>query len=999
MMIHLRQVGKFVLGLLLAMTLVGIRPARCLAEPAIQDYTETAWLRAMGLGREFPNPYSVVLLAMKWEAGLKGKLQSQRQDDPLVAATAAQAAGDYQTVADLVQKMLDGEGGYAREDFNRLHLQLRLAAAYIELGRNEDAIALLDEVLPQCPEASRPVSRCFALLNRGRAGVRMRQLEEPREDLLQAERLARELEVPGWQGTAAIALSVISRLQMDLEDALQWRRQALAAYEVAGDVPGQALALHYIGTIHAMQGDLTRAMSRFSRALELSRRTEDQRILGAVLGEMANVNYLLGDFENALDQYREASRLVGHPWRRGMMLINMGSIHEYRGDYELALEAQTQALELMRQVGDRGTEAQALMAIGEIQCEQKRFAEGLANLEQALTMARETENTVLEAYILKCQGHGLLDSGRLEDAVETLARATAAARTSDYFDILEWSLLGEAMAARLQGRWRDALAHLEDALAEVSLVRRRSGGSAAFTGGIVREAGGIFEEAIGVLHHLHQQEPGAGHDHRAFTVAQQARDRAFLDLLAEADFDLRFSGVPGYQQREGEILQRIITLERDLNRVAGQAALADSAGALRALLAAAEDDLHLLEADLRQQDPRYAEVLYPRPLELEQVQREVLLPDELLLEFALGDSASYLWAVGAGGEVQFRELPPRREIEDLVGQLLPLLQDYNLTGGQVAWLQPQAHAAHEMLVGPVGELVARYPHLVVVPDGILHYLPFGTLVSDGTAVESCRQLAFLARSKVITSAPSAGALARVRRPDAEEEEAGWLLVGDPRLPRDGETGFLARAAGSEGLPPLPLAGEEIAALAALAPENSSTVLTRERATAAGVRAAAAGRSYRLVHFATHGLFNEDRPRFSGLVLSADSAAKDDGFLGLSEVLGMHLSCRQVVLSACSSALGGHVTGEGISGLHRSFLFAGARSVVAALWDVNGEATARLMADFYGTLAQPGVSRIDRAEALTAAQRHMINSDEALASGADPAHPAFWGAFVMSGDGR
>ena len=785
-------------------------------------------------------------------------------------------------------------------------------------------------------------------------------------------------------------------------------------------MPGQALAHHYIGTIHAMRGDLTRAMGQFSRALELARQAQDSPMLGAVLGEMANVNYLLGDFDSALVQYEEAGRLVDHPWRRGMMLINTGSIHEYRGDYDLALEAQTRALELMRQVGDVSSEAQALMAIGEIQCEQKDFSRGLDNLEQALAMARQAEDTVLEAYILKCRGHGLLDSGRLDEAVQTLAQATATARESDYFDILEWSLLGEAMAARRQGRWQDALHHLEDALAEVALVRRRSGGSAAFTGGIVREAGGIFQEAIAVLHHLHTHEPGQGvagqkYAAQAFAVAQQARDRAFLDLLAEADFDLRYSRVPGYQQKESDLLTRIIGLEIDLAAVADRPALADSAVALRARVATAEDELHLLEADLRREDPRYAEVLYPTPLDLSQVQDAVLRPDELMLEYTLGDSASFLWAVGAGGEVLFEELPPRRIIEEQVGQLLPLLSDYNLTAGQPAWLQPQAFAVHELLLGKVRSLVDRYPHLVVVPDGILHYLPFAALASDGKPAATCREVPWLATTKVITSVPSAGALARVRRATgraggqteiqaeiqdgAQAAGQGWLLVGDPRLPRNGEAGFLARAAGGEGLPPLPLAAAEIQQLAGLAPSGSSTVLTGPQATAAAVQAAASGHSFQLVHFATHGLYNESRPRFSGLVLSADSAAGDDGFLGLSEVLGMQLACRQVVLSACSSALGGHVTGEGIAGLHRSFLFAGARSVVAALWDVNGEATEALMARFYERLAALDAPDGDRAQALAAAQRDMIQQGQALTSGADPAHPAFWAAFVLSGDGR
>jgi tetratricopeptide (TPR) repeat protein len=210
-------------------------------------------------------------------------------DDPLIPAIKAYQAKDFAAAALALESLLEAGGPHTRNDFDRIHLQLRLAASYIEIGRNQDAIDILDEVLPFCPEVSRPVSRCFALLTRGRAGVRVREMEQSAADLSAALVLAEQLNVPLWQGTAAIALSVISRLQMDLEQALEWRERALASFEAAGDLPGQALALHYIGTIHAMQGDLTRAMGFFTRALAFSRQTGDQRVLGAVLGEMANI--------------------------------------------------------------------------------------------------------------------------------------------------------------------------------------------------------------------------------------------------------------------------------------------------------------------------------------------------------------------------------------------------------------------------------------------------------------------------------------------------------------------------------------------------------------------------------------------------------------------------------------------------------------------------------------------------------------------------------------
>ena len=183
----------------------------------------------------------------------------------------------------------------------------------------------------------------------------------------------------------------------------------------------------------------------------------------------------------------------------------------------------------------------------------------------------------------------------------------------------------------------------------------------------------------------------------------------------------------------------------------------------------------------------------------------------------------------------------------------------------------------------------------------------------------------------------------------------------------------------------------------LAPAPDSRDLRGEAATVTRVKDAGGEKTWAQVHFATHGLLNEDRPRYSGLVLSPDSGAGDDGFLNVSDVFGLRLDCQQVVLSACSTALGEQVSGEGLVGLTQGFLFAGARSVVAAMRDVSGEATATFMSTYYGHLAG---GESDRATALAATKRAMICGDNSdRATGAEYSHPAYWSAFVLSGQGR
>ena len=616
----------------------------------------------------------------------------------------------------------------------------------------------------------------------------------------------------------------------------------------------------------------------------------------------------------------------------------------------------------------------------------QRCEEGLAYLDEAISTARQYEIPMSEAYALEIKGHGLLRMGKIDEAAASFEEATKLARQIGYFDILEWSLLGQAKVAREAGNQVQALQHLRAALKEVADVRRRSGGSSRVSGGVVNQAGSIYEEMIDLLYEMHGEDPEAGHEKQAYAVAQEARARAFLDLMVEAEYDLQISDAAGYRQREGELLTKVIEVEEKL-----ATSTPDSLGHWKARLAAAEDDLQLLEARLRLDDPRYAEVLYPAPLSADEVRAQVLQPGEILIEYVLGEQSSHLWVLSAGA-VRMVELPPRTEIEQQVRQLLPLLNDYNLTGAEAAWYVEPARNLYQLLLEPVAGEIAQADRLIICADGILHYLPFEALLKSDTTETDFGKLPWLVNEKIVTYTPSASVLGKIRNAQKPAHAAGpWLLVGNPVLVSGEDAGLFARAAGAAGLPALPFAEDELNRLAALA---AAEVFSGKNATHHNLAEAGLRQDLSLVHFASHGLFNESRPRYSGLVISPDPASGDDGFLSISEVLSLGLECDQVVLSACGSALGPHVTGEGLVGLTRSFMFGGARSVVSALWDVSGRETSRFMQAYYGELA---VGTTDRAGSLAVAKRAMIAAKSA--DGVDPAHPTFWAAFVLSGAGR
>ena len=224
------------------------------------------------------------------------------------------------------------------------------------------------------------------------------------------------------------------------------------------------------------------------------------------------------------------------------------------------------------------------------------------------------------------------------------------------------------------------------------------------------------------------------------------------------------------------------------------------------------------------------------------------------------------------------------------------------------------------------------------------------------------------------------------------------MIGDPEYQSAEENSVFALKRYASD--PLIFAADEMASIGNLFPADRVTIHAGPAANPGNLRRAGGVGYHRLIHIAAHGVYNETSPQYSGLLLSPDMTSADstiklseDGYLSAEEIFGLHLPCDQLVLSACSSALGEHFSGEGVTGLVRAFLYAGAASVVASLWEVDDQATAEFMAIFYQTLLADQSS--GGAAALARTKRRMIHESELIRF----SHPCFWAAFTLTGEGN
>jgi CHAT domain-containing protein len=403
----------------------------------------------------------------------------------------------------------------------------------------------------------------------------------------------------------------------------------------------------------------------------------------------------------------------------------------------------------------------------------------------------------------------------------------------------------------------------------------------------------------------------------------------------------------------------------------------------------------------------------PQPLGLKQIQ-EQLDTDTLLLEYSVGAERSYLWAVG-NDSLKTYVLPGQAALEKIAQQVSQSLTARSVvnsleTRGQrnarIAQadrnFQSTASELSRVILAPVASELGN-KRLVIVADGALQYVPFAAL-----SVSSSYHPLVIQHE--IISLPSVSAFAVHRENLANREPAPKTLAviadpvfstGDPRLKQEAAAPVAqdttrslehlpANAAGGARLviPRLPFTRSEADQILAVVRAGSNLKALDFRANRAMATSGELGK-YRYVHFATHGYLDTTRAGLSAIVLSLfdEQGNPQDGFLRTHDIYNLKLPAELVVLSACETGLGKDVRGEGLEGLTRGFMYAGARRVVVSLWNVNDKATASLMQRLYAGMLRSGKTP---AAALRAAQIEMLRTGQWQS-------PYYWAAFVIQGE--
>ena len=913
-----------------------------------------------------------------------------------------------------------------------------IAAVYSELGEKQKALEHYNQALALFTVVGDKIGEATTLNNIGQI---YSDLGEKQNALKFFNKILPLFRTAGDRANEAATLNNIASVYSSLgenQKALEYYNQALPLARAVGDKSGEANTLSNIGSVYSELGEKQKALEFFNQALPLARAASDRQKEASTLNNIGQLYSDLGEKQRALEFFKQTLPLFrGTGDRRGeaVTLNNIAHVYGALGKKQLGLKYFNQGLALARAIGDRALEAITLNNIAITHSDLGEKDKALKFFNQALLLSRAVGDRSTEATTLSNIGAVYSNLGEEDKALKFLNQAlplTRAVGDKSWEANTLWNL---ADLERKQGNLQASLERIKAAIQIIEELRGTYTNQDLKTS-YFATVQNYYRYYIDLLMELHKKDPSKGYDELALNASERSRARGLVDLLRESNAKIRKGANPELLKQERDLLQQINareTLRQQLEQNLKNSASKDDPVTKQSIQRLARERENLLsqyqqvQTKIRTTNPAYAKLTNPDPdkdiLKLPQIQQQ-LDPDTLLLQYSLGKKRSYLWAVTANS-LDTYQLPGREAIEKSANKFKELLKKCQKPLSNCQNLSPQekakdfqeiTQAATELsrqILSPVAEKLGKKP-LVIVADGVLQEIPFSALSQPNqksSQPEKSNYQPLLVNHEIV-NLPSLTAIATHRqsldnRPSAPKTLAVLAdpvfaanderLTGKPSglLPElDLERSNLERSAknlnrtGWNRLPGTRTEAEQVLEL--VSPSQSIHAFDFDAnynfATSDKLK------QYQYILFATHGFADPVTPELSGIILSQfdkKGQAQTHSTLRLGDIFNLDWNADLVVLSACETGLGKDIQGEGLMGLTRGLMYAGAKTAVVSLWQVNDSATSQLMPLFYTAMLEQNISP---PQALRQAQLKLWQENKWQ-------NPYYWAAFTLQGEWR
>ncbi len=805
------------------------------------------------------------------------------------------------------------------------------------------------------------------------------------ESYTKALKIAKALNHKEGEADININLSVAYSDMFKIDEAMKHFNNALSIFRESGNKQREAVTLNNIGVFYNALGDYTKAQDYYKQATDISQKIGDKRNYASSLKNLGISLLNIGKPDEALNKLLKAleiSRSLKDRQNEGWILNNVGVVYEKKGDYSKAVDYMNQSLNILESLGNKEGIANTLYNLAGTLYLSNEKEKALSSYEKALQIRKELRN-----------------SGEIAK-----------------------NLLGIAKIKRDVGDIENARKAIEEAIETVESLR------AVILNQNLRSSyfalsQDIYDFYIDLLMNAGKGEVSAENIKKVFEVSEQARARSLLETLAESRTNLQQGISKELLDKEKLLRGRINARERQRVSLTRRKAKAERVKAVEQEVKELLVEYEQVKTQIKSANPKYATLIRPKPISLEKVQQEILDENTVLLQYSMGEERSYLWAI-TKDSVKSYKLPKYRKIFDVAKNFIDSLnsrsktvkdENYRSRELRLGQSDKEFFKANENLskiLFPFDMEKLKGKRLVIVSEDALHYIPFSALILKNSKDSNKRK--FLIENNEVINLPSISTLAFLRDSSNEASAKSTDLVAiiaDPVFSKDdvrvktelakaksnGKSNLsdnmnvqakLVSSKFRSDLSRLRFSRREAEAISKFIPKNDKLVALDFDANVQLFESPKFSRA-KIIHLATHGIVMSEYPGLSGIVLSlvGKDGKQQEGYLRLHDIYNLKLNADLVVLSACDTALGKDVRGEGMVGLTRGFMYAGAERVVASLWKVEDRATAELMKKFYQSMLKDGHNPT---AALRLAQIQMIKDKRWK-------HPYYWAAFTVQGD--
>lgn len=948
---------------------------------------------------------------------------------------------EYKRAIDYLENSLKIEKTLEKNSPYIIEIQRILGEVYYEHGDLYNAEKLFQTALesklsngPDDLETARFLNN-LGMINRDRGA-----LEKAERFSLKALKIQEELVPNSSEVSKSLSnLGRISHIRGDLKQAEKYLQKSHDIRKILA--PNSRLlvdSLTDLGNVLYARGLLKQSEKYYVDALELQKKLDSEETAGLAIcyNNLGGIALQRGDFAQSEKNYLKARKIIENLSPRSpteaLCLNNLGIIAAIRLDFDLATRYWEQAIEIWNRVTPESIDlARTFTNLGDLHRAQGNYEKSESLHQQALVLlqknAPEAEavihslhnladvyselgnNEKAKAYYCKAlEASEKMVRGGINSAYSLYDLGRLARENKNYeeaYDYLKKSL-------EIREKLAPASIHVVECLHELGLLFRDQGKHIEALD-FFRQTVDLFENQkikLGGTREVWQEfranyrryyydfidlQIKNSFTSEAFHTLERSRARTLLEILAERDLDLSRDVPP-------EILEAGADIDKDYENIQQKMLqcdpLQDAAqlntylDALRRLNKTRDQHQELLKSSA----PRYAALKYPEPLDLSALHdHHVLDPETILLAYSVSEQKVFLFVIEADRKrkLDIFTLPVNEEtLEKHIRLLYRLIQ----TRQPVEVFTELCTTLYSVLVKPAEERIARNKRVVIIPDGPLHNLPFSVLIRDTGEISAETPVTeYLAQWKPIQTVVSATVYEQLKGNGNDIDNDTVIAFGNPAYQRDikaskPESDTYLRAAILRGLKlsPLPGTKDEVEVIGGLYKEKA-TLLVGENATEEQAKELSSTVS--IIHFACHGFVDNLFPLDSALALTIPEEFGSDHENGLFQaweiMQDVRLNADLVTLSACATAQGKLMSGEGIIGLTRAFQYAGAKSVLASLWSVSDLSTKEFMTLFYRNL----IKGKNKGEALQAAQKVMINDEST-----DMSHPFHWAAFTLIG---